>query len=326
MKTRLLTILSILLIAVMALPVLTPTAQAEGDDPIVTMDIEGYVQYIGEDYAVIDGYVVYANGAFDPADLTVGDYVMVSAEMNDDGTFTAIGLEVDPTAPPQEDPEPGDTIVVVGPITITDDGIFVGDYEIAPAGAFNPSSLEDGDIVIIVGVLLNEDTVQASSFFLVEDLDEDDDEDEEECDEEDDEDCEEDEDDEDEDTGACTNLNPVGETLAEAYEVDDEVILDWRCDGYGYGEIARALELAKLSGDDADEILARREDGEGWGNILKDYDIHPSDLAPGRTISNGKNKNKNDDDDPEDLQEGSRGNGRGRGPKGNNGRGNPHND
>ena len=328
MKTKLLTVLSIVLIAIMALPVLTPTAQAQGDDPPVLMDIEGYVQYVGADYAVIDGYVVYANGAFDPADLTVGDYVMVSAEMNDDGTFTAASLEFAEPEEELEDPQPGDIIVVVGPITITDDEILVGGYVIAPAGAFNPSGLEDGDIVIIVGVLLNEDTIQASSFFLVEDLDEDEEEDEEECDEEDEEeDCadEDDEDEgEDEDTGVCGNLNPVGETLAAAYEVGDAVILGWRCDGYGYGEIARALELAKLSGDDADEILARREAGEGWGNILKDYDIHPSELAPGRTISNGKNKNKHNEEGEEE-EESVRGNGRGNNGRGNNGRGNGNN-
>ncbi|MCI0713483.1 MAG: hypothetical protein L0154_25225 [Chloroflexi bacterium] len=316
MKTRLLTVLSILLIAVMALPVLTPTAQAQEDDPPVLVDIEGFVQYVGEDYAVIDGYVVYANGAFDPADLTVGDYVVVSAEMNDDGTFTAASLEFAEPEEEPEDPEPGDEIVVVGPITITEDEILVGDYVIAPAGAFNPSGLEDGDIVIIVGTLLNETTIQASSFFLVEEVDEDDDEDEEECDEEEEEDCEEEDDEDDEeDTGACTNLNPVGETLAEAYEVDEEDILGWRCDGYGYGEIARALALADLSGDDADEILARRADGEGWGNILKDYDIHPSELAPGHAISRGKNKH-NDEEEEENLR------GNGRGNNGNNGRGN----
>jgi hypothetical protein len=338
MKPRLLTAITLLLIAMLAMPVLTPTVQAQGggdDPPTVSSEFEGYVQYVGEDYAVVDGMVVYANGGFDPTTLSVGMYVVVVAEMQEDGTFIAISLEVDDTQPDAEDPEPGEEITVVGPITFTDDEIMVGDYVIAPAGAFNPSSLEDGDIVIIIGLLLNEDgTVQASIFMLVEDLDDDDECDPEDVgdDDDDDDDCDvtdedDDDDDDDEDSETCSSLNPVGEVLASEYEVDEGTIGEWRCDGYGYGEIARALALADLADEDAADILARREDGEGWGNILKDYDIHPSELAPGRAISNGKNKNKDDDDD-ESLDDDGPGKGRGKKNKknkSNNGRGNPHN-
>lgn len=82
--------------------------------------------------------------------------------------------------------------------------------------------------------------------------------------------------------------HPVATSLAEAFGLDYNTIGIYACDGYGYGEIARALLIAaesEYAQELPDDILQRREDGEGWGNILKDYDISPSMFAMGRIIS-----------------------------------------
>jgi hypothetical protein len=85
--------------------------------------------------------------------------------------------------------------------------------------------------------------------------------------------------------------HPVALALAEEFEVDYSVIADWHCSGKGFGEIARALLIAeKFEGEEgetvtADELLAMRDDGQGWGQIKKEFGVKPSDLAPGRVIS-----------------------------------------
>ncbi|MGQ9851458.1 MAG: thrombospondin type 3 repeat-containing protein [Aggregatilineaceae bacterium] len=85
----------------------------------------------------------------------------------------------------------------------------------------------------------------------------------------------------------CDRPNhPVAEALAASFEVDYDTIMGWHCDGYGFGEIARALLLAEYDGTvTAQELLDLFASGLGWGEIKKQYDVHPSELAPGQTIS-----------------------------------------
>jgi hypothetical protein len=85
--------------------------------------------------------------------------------------------------------------------------------------------------------------------------------------------------------------HPVALALAAEFNVDYSVIADWHCSGFGFGEIARALLIAeKFEGEEgetvtADELLAMRDQGMGWGQIKQEYGVKPSDLAPGRVIS-----------------------------------------
>jgi hypothetical protein len=80
--------------------------------------------------------------------------------------------------------------------------------------------------------------------------------------------------------------HPVALALAAEFDVEYEVIAGWRCDGFGFGEIARALLIAEqVEGTTADDILALRTDGLGWGQIKKDFEVDPGSLAPGRVIS-----------------------------------------
>ena len=45
--------------------------------------------------------------------------------------------------------------------------------------------------------------------------------------------------------------------------------MGWFCQGYGFGEIDLAYELAQISGKPVSEIFAMRASGMGWGNIKK---------------------------------------------------------
>ena len=52
--------------------------------------------------------------------------------------------------------DPSTEVIVTGTVDLASGGIMVNGYNIAPAGAFRPSILEQGDEVIIIGTLLND--------------------------------------------------------------------------------------------------------------------------------------------------------------------------
>jgi len=93
-------------------------------------------------------------------------------------------------------------------------------------------------------------------------------------------------------TAACNDNSgqPVATRLAAAFQVSVDEINGWHCQGFGFGEIARAYMLAGLSGQDGqpavtvNEIFAARKAGQGWGNIVKAVGVDPNRLAPGLVI------------------------------------------
>ena len=104
-----------------------------------------------------------------------------------------------------------------------------------------------------------------------------------------------------------------------------EEIIGWHCAGFGFGEIARAYLLADAAGVAAATYFAQRQAGMGWGEILRQADVHPSQLAPGQVIR----PNDDDDDDGAGRNNGNNGNGNGNNGNGNgngnNGNGNGNN-
>jgi hypothetical protein len=104
------------------------------------------------------------------------------------------------------------------------------------------------------------------------------------------------------------NAHPVATQLADAFGVSYDEIMGLHCQGMGFGNIAKAYGLAKLSGKSVDEFLAMREQGMGWGQIIKGEGVNPSDLAPGKL-----KKQKSGDDDSAGTTSDS---GKGKGNKG----------
>ena len=240
----------------------------------------------------------------------------------------------------QDETEDDSLIVVSGPISFEEDGsIMVGDYIIAPAGAFIPGQLEDGTEVIITGYLLPDDaTIQAFSLELEEDEDEDDadDEGDDEGDtEDDDEEADDEEEGDDEELDEiifegngfyCQNpdmYHPAGISIADSFDVEYGDVMTAFCeDRVGFGQITRAFLIAQAAELEDDELLAvleARAAGEKWRDIMDEYDIHPSDLAPGRARGN---QPWADDEGAEGDTPGNSGNGRGNAGGNGNGNGN----
>ncbi len=133
---------------------------------------------------------------------------------------------------------------------------------------------------------------------------------------------------------------PVGQRLADDFGVSYDEIMGWFCQGFGFGEIARAYLMADSSGDPAASYFDQRQAGMGWGEIVKEAGVQPSSLAPGQVIrphsdnpedqpgnsgNNGNNgdhpNNGNNGDHPNN---GNNGNGNSDNGKSNNGRANGH--
>ncbi len=205
--------------------------------------------------------------------------------------------------------EADNLVVVAGTLSLEGDVITLTDdegniYVIAPAGDFfNPSKFEDGDEVELVGYELPDgETIQALSVEVPSDDDGDTDDDEGDDEDDGDEVADSDEgDDDDENAIFCSEddefLHPVGSALADTFEdagVTYDDIMGVFCEDHlGFGEIARALLMAEiaiengdLTEDDILLILETRAEGGDWKDLLDEYDIHPSDLAPGRIMGN----------------------------------------
>jgi hypothetical protein len=212
--------------------------------------------------------------------------------------FGVVGAAVwSPEVRAQDDEDDPVLIEIAGTVEVlSEDTLVISGVTVAPSGAFNPSTLEVGDEVIVTGYLLNDDTLKAIGLVFA-DAGEDED-----AGDTDDGDTG---DDEDVDYTSCVGAepHPVGLALSVEFDVEYGTIMEWHCDGVGLGEIARALLIAQQAGaagdTDAADILAQREDGAGWGTIKDDYGVSPSDLAPGRIIS----AQKKDMIEPEQAQE-----------------------
>lgn len=193
--------------------------------------------------------------------------------------------------------------IVTGAVEFAPNGdILVAGVVIAPSGAFNPSMLQPGDIVIVIGTLTSDGTLKAISLELF--------------------------DGEEPEVTPEPTLevtpevtpeatleatpevtpeptlevtpevtpeptlapdcnrpdHPVAQAIANAYGVSYAEVMNFHCQGMGFGNIVRAYELARLGGGTANQYLERHRNGEGWGNIRKDSDVNPSDLAPGKVL------------------------------------------
>ena len=198
-------------------------------------------------------------------------------------------------------------VIATGPVEFNANReIVVGGYIIAPASAFTPSTLQTGDVVIIIGRLLPDGvTVQAQSFEFFEEPEVTE---EPEMTEEPEVTAEPEVTEEPEVTAepevteepvaTCGNGNhPVATRIAEQFAVSYDEVMSMHCAGNGFGNIIRAYMLAEAGaeGANAQDFLDRAQGGEGWGQIMRESGVHPSQLAPGQAMrgNNGNNGNGN---------------------------------
>lgn len=223
-------------------------------------------------------FVVTAPEGFDFETVAVDDMVKVKGTLNEDGTVTAHEIEVI-----EEDGEVKieftGTVKAIngdGSITVeTEDGrtfiVFLPED-------FDTEGLLD-QVVKVKGFLEVDGTVTA---FAVKSDDDDDD-----------------EDGEDKQDGFYCRQSevqhPFGARLAERYDVEYEMLQEWFCDGFGWGQIMLALHTAEVKdGDtplDPAALLEQRKEGEGWGQIWKGLGLIGKDRdgnAPNDEDHNGK--------------------------------------
>lgn len=93
--------------------------------------------------------------------------------------------------------------------------------------------------------------------------------------------------------GMCTGAqpHPTGYKLADRYGVPYEEIMEWFCQGFGFGEIELAYSLSQEKGIPVGEIFQMKIDGKGWGEIKQELDPKP----PKDKAKEAKDKNKDKD-------------------------------
>jgi len=67
--------------------------------------------------------------------------------------------------------------------------------------------------------------------------------------------------------------HPFGARLVERYAIDYATLQTWFCDGYGWGQIALALQTGQLVGQDPGTLLEARREGRGWGLIWQELNL-----------------------------------------------------
>lgn len=227
------------------------------------------------------------------------------------------------TPTPTVTPDPTTLVLVIGSLDLTSGQIVVGGYVIVPVSGLPSVSLQQGDLVIITGYLQPDGiTVQAVTFELFVD----------------------------EPDGTQTPTltftpsatpdltqtmtltpaltftptvevtetlepcnfpnQPVAQRIAEAFHVTYEEVIAQHCAGFGFGEITRAYLLAEATGETPQYYLNLKASGLGWGQIVRDTGIHPSELAPGQVHRGGYDSEATPDPETSaDLD--AQGNGRG---------------
>jgi hypothetical protein len=72
-----------------------------------------------------------------------------------------------------------------------------------------------------------------------------------------------------------------------------ETVTSLRKQGWGYGEIVKALYLAQKSGKGVNEIVGMKASGMGWGQIVQKLGLPPSELGKAeRSCAPGKGSGK----------------------------------
>jgi hypothetical protein len=74
----------------------------------------------------------------------------------------------------------------------------------------------------------------------------------------------------------CSALDPhpMGESIAEKFEVPYDQVMTWYCQGSAFSDILLALETSKLAEDSVPELLSRVKT-ETWEEIWEDLGVSP---------------------------------------------------
>ena len=99
-------------------------------------------------------------------------------------------------------------------------------------------------------------------------------------------------------SGENETAHPVAIVLANKFDKDVDEIMDYFCQGFGFGQIFLALQTEMITGGEVlyGDLLASRAEGQGWGEIWKDLGYHGKPKDPDKTPP-GQDKDKDKDKD-----------------------------
>jgi hypothetical protein len=88
-------------------------------------------------------------------------------------------------------------------------------------------------------------------------------------------------------TDTLPMTHPVGTAIARYFNISYTQVMSWHAQGLGFGAIARAYLTAQASNGvlTPEQVLALRQADVGWGQIKKDYDVHPGGNGLGSIMS-----------------------------------------
>jgi hypothetical protein len=88
-------------------------------------------------------------------------------------------------------------------------------------------------------------------------------------------------------TGTVQMTHPVGIAIALYFNIPYTQVMSLHAQGFGFGTIARAYLTAYAPNGmlTPEQVLALRQAGVGWGQIKKDYRVHPGGNGLGSIMS-----------------------------------------
>jgi hypothetical protein len=89
-------------------------------------------------------------------------------------------------------------------------------------------------------------------------------------------------------TDTLPTTHPVGIVIARYFNISYTQVMSWHAQGLGFGAIARAYLTANASNRmlTPEQVLAQRQADVGWGQIKRDYGVHPGGNGLGSIMSN----------------------------------------
>ena len=85
-------------------------------------------------------------------------------------------------------------------------------------------------------------------------------------------------------------IHPVGAAIAKFFDIAYTDVMTLHESGVGFGVIARAYMTAKFSDGQLtpEEVLELFQSGTGWGQIMKEYGVHPGGKGLGAIMRGHK--------------------------------------
>lgn len=74
-------------------------------------------------------------------------------------------------------------------------------------------------------------------------------------------------------SGRKDKPHPVAAGISQTYHMPIDDVMNYFCDGHGFGQIMLALQTKAITGIDVSETLGNRDAGMGWGEIWKNMGL-----------------------------------------------------